>query len=172
MFIDFGVKKSQYLRDILGLDNPESLCSFYSFCYVSESFLVSVTWRYSPVCFRAQLCTLKLFLCRIFYPAFIMFGMTSDFASLLYPLKVKVKSLSHVQLFATLDCSLSGSSVHGIFQARVLEWIAISFSRGSSRPRNRTRVSHIAGRLFTLWITREALNLPSTYCYICILHRQ
>ena len=35
-----------------------------------------------------------------------------------------------------MDCSLSGSSVHGIFQARVLEWIAISFSRGSSRPRN------------------------------------
>ena len=40
-----------------------------------------------------------------------------------------------------MDCSLSGSSVHGIFQARVLEWIAISFSRGSSRPRNRTQVS-------------------------------
>ena len=38
-----------------------------------------------------------------------------------------------------MDCSLSGSSIHGIFQARVLEWIAISFSRGSSRPRNRTR---------------------------------
>ena len=43
-----------------------------------------------------------------------------------------------------MDCSLSGSSVHGIFQTRVLEWIAISFSRGSSRPRNRTQVSHIA----------------------------
>ena len=40
-----------------------------------------------------------------------------------------------------MDCSLSGSSVHGIFQARVLEWIAISFSRGSSQPRNRTWVS-------------------------------
>ena len=47
-----------------------------------------------------------------------------------------------------MDCSLSGSSVHGIFQARVLEWIAISFSRGSSRPRNRTQVSRIAGRHF------------------------
>ena len=56
-----------------------------------------------------------------------------------------------------MDCSLSGSSVHGIFQARVLEWIAISFSRGSSRPRNRTRISHIAGRRFTVWATREAL---------------
>ena len=56
-----------------------------------------------------------------------------------------------------MDCSLSGSSVHGIFQARVLEWIAISFSRGSSQPRNRTWVSHIAGRRFTVWATREAL---------------
>ena len=45
-----------------------------------------------------------------------------------------------------MDCSLSGSSVHGIFQARVLEWIAISFSRGSSQLRNRTWVSRIAGR--------------------------
>ena len=50
-----------------------------------------------------------------------------------------------------MDCSLSGSSVHGIFQARVLEWIAISFSRGSSWPRNRTRVSCITSRRFTVW---------------------
>ena len=49
-----------------------------------------------------------------------------------------------------MDCSLSGSSVHGIFQARGLEWIAISFSRRSSQPRNRTRVSRIAGRRFTV----------------------
>ena len=55
-----------------------------------------------------------------------------------------------------MDCSLSGSSVYGIFQARVLEWIAISFSRGSSRPRNQTQVSCIAGRCFTIWATREA----------------
>ena len=50
-----------------------------------------------------------------------------------------------------MDCSRSGSSIHRIFQARVLEWIAISFSRGSSRPRNQTQVSHIAGRRFTVW---------------------
>ena len=49
-----------------------------------------------------------------------------------------------------MDWSLSGSSVHGIVQARVLEWIAIAFSRGSSRPRNRTQVSCIAGRRFTV----------------------
>ena len=45
-----------------------------------------------------------------------------------------------------MDCSLPGSSIHGIFQARVLKWVATSFSRGSSRPRHRTQVSHIAGR--------------------------
>ena len=55
-----------------------------------------------------------------------------------------------------MDSSLSGASVHGIFQARVLQWIAISFSRGSSGLRNRTRVSRIAGRRFTVWATREA----------------
>ena len=49
-----------------------------------------------------------------------------------------------------IDCSLPGSSVHGIFQARVLEWIAISFFRGSSRPRDRTQASHIADRRFNL----------------------
>ena len=45
-----------------------------------------------------------------------------------------------------MDCSLSGSSVHGIFQAIILEWVAISFSMGSSWPRDWTQVSHIAGR--------------------------
>ena len=56
----------------------------------------------------------------------------------------------------SMDCSLSDSSVHGIFQARVLEWIAISFSRGSSWPRTRAQVSRIAGRSFTVWAIREA----------------
>ena len=47
-----------------------------------------------------------------------------------------------------MDCSLPGSSVHGIFQARVLEWVAICFSSGSSQPRNQTWVSFIVGRCF------------------------
>ena len=54
-----------------------------------------------------------------------------------------------------MDCSPPGSSVHGIFQGRVLEWVAISFSRGSSWPRNQTWVSCIVGRRFTVWATRE-----------------
>ena len=49
-----------------------------------------------------------------------------------------------------VDCSPPGSSVRGILQARILEWVAISFSRESSQPRDRTRVSHIAGRFFTI----------------------
>ena len=54
-----------------------------------------------------------------------------------------------------------GSSVQGIFQARILEWVAIPFSRGSSWPRNQIQVFRIAGRLFTVWATRkaEAYNL-------------
>ena len=49
-----------------------------------------------------------------------------------------------------MDCSAAGSSVHGILQESILEWVAIPFSRGSSRPRDRTQVSHIAGTLCRL----------------------
>ena len=49
-----------------------------------------------------------------------------------------------------MDCSLQGSSVRGIFQARVLEWVAISFSRRSSQPRDQTQISCIVGRRFTV----------------------
>ena len=52
------------------------------------------------------------------------------------------------------DCSLSGSSIRGISQARILEWVAVFFSR-SSQLRDWTWVSHIVGRLFTVWATRE-----------------
>ena len=58
-------------------------------------------------------------------------------------------------LFDPVDCSPPGSSIHGILQERILEWVATSFSRGSSWPMERTRVSCIAGRLFPNWATRE-----------------
>ena len=57
-----------------------------------------------------------------------------------------------------MDCSLWGSSIHGIFQARVLECVAISFSRGSSQPREWTWVSCIAGRHFTIWATKDIVS--------------
>ena len=63
-----------------------------------------------------------------------------------------------------VDCSPPGSSVHGILQARILEWVAISFSRGSSQPRDQTQVSHVAGRRFILWATRVcSKSSPPSY---------
>ena len=55
-----------------------------------------------------------------------------------------------------MDCSPPGPSIHGISQARILGWVANSFSRGSSLPRDWTQVSCIVGRFFTVWATREA----------------
>ena len=67
-------------------------------------------------------------------------------------------------LFPTLcdsvDCSPPGFSVHGILQARILEWVAIPSCRGSSWPRHQTRVSRIASRLLTDWASREAMLSP------------
>ena len=54
-----------------------------------------------------------------------------------------------------IDCSLQGSSLHEILQARILEWVAIPFSMGSSQPRDQTQLSCIAGEFFTVWATRE-----------------
>ena len=71
-----------------------------------------------------------------------------------YPYEISCVLCSVTQscltLFEPVDYSPRGSSVHGIFQVIVLEWIAISFSRGSSRPRDQTQVSHIVDRRFTI----------------------
>ena len=75
------------------------------------------------------------------------------FPPLLFPLYLPVAACLITQSCPTLcdpmDYSLPGSSVHGIFQARVLEWVAISFSRASSQPRDQMQVSRIAGRFLT-----------------------
>ena len=63
---------------------------------------------------------------------------------------------SYPTLYDPMDCSPPGFSVHGLLQARILEWVAIPFSRGSSWPRDQTWVSHIAVRFFTIWATRKA----------------
>ena len=60
----------------------------------------------------------------------------------------------------SMDCSLPGSSIHGILQARILEWVAIPFSRGLPQPRDWTQVSCIAGKFFTFWATRDAPQVP------------
>ena len=77
---------------------------------------------------------------------------------------MKVKSEREVTqscptLSYPMDYSLPGSSIHGIFQARVLEWVVFHFSRESSQPRDRTQVSRIASGFFTIWATRDFKNI-------------
>jgi len=69
-----------------------------------------------------------------------------------------------------MDGSLPGSSIHGIFQARALEWVAISFSRRSSSPRDWTQVSHILGRCFTICATREVRYMCVCVCVCVCVH--
>ena len=68
-----------------------------------------------------------------------------------------------------MDWGLPGSSVHKLLQARILEWVAIPFSRGSFRPRVRTQVLHTAGILFTVWATRENFDAQPHFilCEYC-----
>ena len=70
-----------------------------------------------------------------------------------------VVAQSCLTLCDPMDCSPSGFSVHGILQARILEWVAIPFSRGSSWLRDRTWISRTVGKFFTIWATRKASSL-------------
>ena len=70
-------------------------------------------------------------------------------------------------LWDPMDCSSPGSSIHGILQVRMLEWVAIPFSRGSCPPRNPSWVSCTAGRFFPVWATREAHGM-ATYHFVTL----
>ena len=88
-------------------------------------------------------------------------------------LLVKAKNVSSQSCTTLCDpmyYSLSGFSVHGIFQARIMGVVAIPFSRGYSRTRNLTQVSHIASRFFTGWVTREAPFINSTLSKYSHIH--
>ena len=73
-----------------------------------------------------------------------------------YYLKWSEVTQSCLTLCDPMDSGLPSSAIHGIFQVRILEWAAISFSRGSFQPRDWTWVSCIADGCFTVWATREA----------------
>ena len=78
-----------------------------------------------------------------------------------FPKKLVLKNaecqlLSCVQLFATPWTAACQAPVYGVFQGRILEWVAIPFSKGSSQLRDKTLASCIAGRFFMVWATREA----------------
>ena len=82
-----------------------------------------------------------------------------EWDSMLYNGEVKWSEVAQLcpTLCDSVNCSLPGSSIHGIFQAGVLEWDAISLSRGSSWPRDQTQASRTVGRRFTVWATREVV---------------
>ena len=104
----------------------------YRFSLVAFSILSLAFVSLIPICLA------------VFLLGFILLGTLCESRSLNY-WKGKVMSDS----LQPMDSSLPGSSVHGILQARILEWVAIPFSRGSSQPRDRTQVSCIAGEFFT-----------------------
>ena len=87
---------------------------------------------------------------------------TIQYIIILYYYKYCVCAQLCPTLCNPMDCSPPGSFVHGILQARILEWVAISCSRGSSPLRDRTRVSCIVGRRFTIWATYCNLAVPMT----------
>ena len=80
----------------------------------------------------------------------------SDWTDWNHSCHLRIRIITFPTLCDLVDCSPPGSSVHGILQARILEWVAMPSSRGSSQPRDQTSVSHVASRHFTLWATREA----------------
>ena len=126
----------------------ENYLSFATVDSISVSIIVQVTWCsfarvYIPNTWNLSWKSMILvifILISSFVPVVVVYGLVAK----------SCPTLCH-----PMDCSPPASSVHGIFQARILEWIAISFSRRSSQPRNRTQVSCIAGRFFTYWAIRE-----------------
>ena len=95
---------------------------------------------------------------------FIVFHYVCSFCTYINS-HLTLKSLSHVRLCVNpWTVALPSFSVHGIFQARILEWVAISFSRRSSRPRDWTQVSHIVGRRFTIWATILHWFIVNEWC--------
>ena len=76
------------------------------------------------------------------------------------PVLLCLLAQSCLTLCDPMNCSPPGSSVHGILQARTLEWVAMPSSRGPPQTRDQTQVSHTAGGFFTNWATREAQQCP------------
>ena len=96
-----------------------------------------------------QICTLKQIFCRV-SRSLVKLGKGDRFGSKKHCAVLYLVPQSCLTLCHSMDCSPPGSSVHGILQAKILEWVAMPFSRGSSRPRDQIQVSCIVGRVFTV----------------------
>ena len=127
-------------------------------------------WKHAQHHWSSRKCKLKPLWDPISYPLWWLQFFFFSSTSLLLPPHLPPPSYTHAQSCNPMDCSLPGSSVPAIHQVRILEWVAISFSRGSSWPRDQTWVSCIAGRFFIIWATREApfiyfiLFIQTIYC--------
>ena len=102
--------------------------------------LFSIAYSWHPCQRSVDHIHMNLFLGCLFCSICLCVSVTQSCLTLCYP----------------MDYSPPGSSVHGILQARILEWVVIPFSKGSSQTRDRTQVSCTADRFFTIWATREA----------------
>ena len=144
-----------------------NLSSHYVFCSSEHLWRISfwflflhLSWFLSfalLMCVCACVCVcvcVCVWMCLCVYLCGWLPGTNFHFAQL-FSLEVLIAHLG-LTFCDTMDCNPPGSSVHGILQARILEWVAIPFSRGSSQPRDWTQVSCNEGRFFTIWATREA----------------
>ena len=127
--------------------------------------LSSLTYMDPIIFLYLQWCCLKLFLFMLQFfktklkQLQLLLFFFSAFPPPSYAMNVKVLVTQlYLALCDLMDHSPPGSPVHGILQARILEWVAIPFFRGSFPPRDATQVSCITGRFFTVWATREALQ--------------
>ena len=139
------------------LPSPVTSTTGCCFCFgFISSFFLELLLQWSPVAYWAPT---NLGSSSFSVLSFCFFMLFMGFSRQQYR-KVKESESEVSQSCPTLcdpmDCSLPGSSIHGIFQARILEWVTISFSRRSSQLRDWTWVCHIVGRCFTFWATREA----------------
>ena len=98
----------------------------------------------------------RSFLCLFSYLIKLCCTKALEWSSLVPVPKAKSSEIMNPTLFTLSYHDPIDYTVHGILQARILEWVAIPFSRGSSQPRDQTQVSHTTGGFFTSWATREA----------------
>ena len=127
---------------------------FFFFFFYFKNFYFILEYNWFPMLLVSSVYNNDSIVCvcvraHIYSFLFLYHFLTSDI--------ICAQSLSCVLLCDHMDCSPPGSSVHGILQARILEWVAMPSSRGSSQPGDRTQFSCIAGGFFTVWATREAL---------------
>ena len=135
------------------------IIKFYKFLKVKRNYLkLSLIMHFTLIQYIKNIVISKFKQCKVYlkkYFAFLVFSY-EVFRIYGYFTLTALVAQSYPTLCNPMDCSPPGSSVHEIFQAKILEWVAISFSRGSSQLRDRTRVFCIAGRFFTDWAIREA----------------